>query len=68
MEFLGMTALNDQLREDVPLVIETLELAGITVWIATGKNWELSIFSMNKDVCLVFKIGDSMEQAMSTAI
>lgn len=36
MEFLGMTALNDQLREDVPLVIETLELAGITVWIATG--------------------------------
>lgn len=43
MEFLGITGLMDRLREDVPNTIKKLLVAGISVWIATGKIYLILI-------------------------
>ena len=36
MEFLGITAIEDQLQDEVPQVLEDFALSGITLWMLTG--------------------------------
>ncbi|EAS04930.2 phospholipid-translocating P-type ATPase, flippase family protein (macronuclear) [Tetrahymena thermophila SB210] len=43
MEFLGIVGVEDQLRDGVQQTIETLTLAGISVWIVSGDSMQTTI-------------------------
>jgi phospholipid-transporting ATPase len=43
MEFLGLTAIEDRLQDEVPEVIADLAVAGIIVWMLTGDKEETAV-------------------------
>jgi phospholipid-translocating ATPase len=43
MQLIGATAIEDRLQDGVPECIETLQLAGIKIWVLTGDKMETAI-------------------------
>lgn len=70
MTLLGATAIEDQLQDGVPECIETLQLAGIKIWVLTGDKMETAInigFScrlLNKNMVLLVIRGSCVEETL----
>lgn len=68
LTLLGATAIEDRLQEGVPECIETLQMAGVKIWVLTGDKMETAInigFScrlLNKNMVLLVIRGSSVEE------
>lgn len=70
MTLLGATAIEDRLQEGVPECIETLQQAGIKIWVLTGDKLETAVnigFScrlLNKNMVLLVIRGVDQEETL----
>lgn len=70
LDLLGATAIEDKLQEGVPECIETLQKAGLRVWVLTGDKMETAInigFScrlLDKEMVLLVIKGSNAEETL----